>query len=216
MTVRAGRSVIIVRTFVNIEKMVKKNASIGEKSSNFALQSVDMSKLEQFKIDLQALKEGVTDIHFDIDDSFFEAVAGDGVQHGNLVCDVTIDRNADVFDLDFHTEGSVTVQCERCLDDMDQPIASDYHLVAQFGDDYSEDDDLITVPENEGILDTAWFIYQFIELAIPLRHVHAPGKCNPAMMKILEEHSAARSGDGDGETPVDSRWAALAQLKNKK
>ena len=172
--------------------------------------------LEQFKIDLRSLGEGRTSLRLALDDSFFEAVKAPVVHSGRLSCEVAIDRKGDVFDLDFHTEGTVTIPCDRCLDDMEQPIVSDYHLVAKFGEDYSEDDDLITVPENEGILDTAWFIYQFIELAIPLRHVHAPGKCNPAMMKILEEHSAARSGDGDGETPVDSRWAALAQLKNKK
>ena len=172
-----------------------------------------MSKLEQFKIDLQGLKEGANSIHFDLDDGFFEAVNAPAVKRGKLTCDLRIDRNDEVFDLDFHTEGSVTIPCDRCLDDMEQPIVSDYHLVAKFGNDYSEDDDLITVPEDEGILDVSWFIYQFIELAIPLRHVHAPGKCNPAMMKVLEEHSAARSGDGDGEKPVDSRWEALSKLK---
>lgn len=172
-----------------------------------------MSK--QFKIDLRGLEEGKSTLHFDLDDSFFEAVHAPVVHRGQLTCTVTIDRRNDVFDIDFHTEGSVTVACDRCLDDMDQPIVSGDHLVAKFGEDYSENDDLITVPEKERMLDTSWFIYQFIELAIPLRHVHAPGKCNPAMMKILEEHSAARSGAGDDENPIDSRWAALSQLKNK-
>ena len=70
---------------------------------------------------------------------------------------------------------------------MELPIEADNKLVAKFGEEYSEDDDLITVPENEGILDVAWFIYEFIELVIPIKHVHAPGKCNPAMMKMLDE-----------------------------
>lgn len=173
-----------------------------------------MSKLEQFKLDLRGMAEGDTVIRYDLDDGFFEAVNAPAVRHGHVAETVTVHRADEVFSLDFHTEGVVTVQCDRCLDDMDQPIAGDYHLVAKFGEDYSEDDDLITVAENEGILDVSWFIYQFIELAIPLRHVHAPGKCNPAMMKLLEEHSAARSGAGDDDAPVDSRWAALSKLKN--
>ena len=172
-----------------------------------------MSKLEQFKLDLKGMAEGDNAFSFTLDDSFFEAVEAPAVNHGHVDETLTVRRNGDVFDLDFHTSGVVTVQCDRCLDDMDQPIESDYHLVAKFGEDYSEDDDLITVAENEGILDVSWFIYQFIELAIPLRHVHAPGKCNPAMMKVLEEHSAARSGAGDGEQPVDDRWAALLKIK---
>ena len=174
-----------------------------------------MSKLEQFKLDLRGMTEGDTVVSYDLDDGFFEAVNAPAVHHGHVVETVTVNRNDDVFSLDFHTEGVVTVQCDRCLDDMDQPIESDYHLVAKFGEDYSEDDDLITVAENEGILDVSWFIYQFIELAIPLRHVHAPGKCNPAMMKVLDELSTSRSGEEDEEHNVDPRWEALRQLNIK-
>ena len=70
----------------------------------------------------------------------------------------------------------------------------------------------MTVAEDEGILDVTWLLYEFIALAIPIRHVHAPGKCNPAMIRALEEHSAARSGQEDGVT-VDPRWETLLKLK---
>ncbi|MBM6993150.1 MAG: DUF177 domain-containing protein [Prevotella sp.] len=173
-----------------------------------------MSNLEQFKIDLKSLPCGTSVIAFDLDDAYFEALDAPVVRNGRLHCTLTIHSAEDFFDMDFHTEGSVVVPCDLCLDDMDQTILTDNHLVAKFGEDFSEDDDLVTVDENEGILDVAWYIYEFIELNIPLRHVHAPGKCNPAMMKILDEHSAARSGDGDSEGPVDSRWEALLKLKD--
>lgn len=174
-----------------------------------------MSNLEQFKIDLKSLATGVTVVDYDLDDAYFEAIDAPAVKHGRLHCRLTIHGSEDFFDMDFHTEGSVVVACDLCLDDMDQDILTDNHLVAKLGEDFSEEDDLVTVDENEGILDVAWYIYEFIELNIPLRHVHAPGKCNPAMMKILEEHSAARSGDGDRESAVDSRWEALRNIDIK-
>ena len=77
----------------------------------------------------------------------------------------------------------------------------------------AEDDDLITVDEREGSLDVAWFIYEFIALNIPAKHVHTPGKCNAAMIKVLEEHSATRSSGEDEETAVDPRWNGLEKLK---
>ena len=172
-----------------------------------------MCSLEELKIDLKDLSEGVSTFRFNLGDAWLESLEEGEIKQGNVSVSIDVDRTDDYFNLDFHVEGFVTVPCDRCLDDMDQPIVSDQHLVAKFGEEYSEDDDIITVPEKEGMLDTSWLIYQFVELAIPLRHVHAPGKCNPAMMKILEEHSAARSGDGDDEKPVDSRWAALSQIK---
>ena len=173
-----------------------------------------MSKLEQFNVDLKALSQGDNILSFVLDDAFFEAIEAPTVRRGRLQTTLTIHRTEDYFDLDFHTEGLVTVACDRCLDDLEQPISADDHLVAKFGTAYSEDDELVIVAENEGMLDVSWFIYQFVELGIPLRHVHAPGKCNPAMMKALEEHSAARSGVESVESSVDSRWAVLEKLKN--
>ena len=173
-----------------------------------------MSKLEQFNVDLKALSQGDNILSFVLDDAFFEAIEAPTVRRGRLQTTLTIHRTEDYFDLDFHTEGLVTVACDRCLDDLEQPISADDHLVAKFGTAYSEDDELVIVAENEGMLDVSWFIYQFVELSIPLRHVHAPGKCNPAMMKALEEHSAARSGVESIESSVDSRWAVLEKLKN--
>ncbi len=174
-----------------------------------------MSNLEQFKIDLKGLEESDTAFDFELNDAFFEAIDAPLVRRGRLHTTLNIHQGEGFFDLNFHTEGSVTLPCDLCLDDMEQDILADNHLVAKFSDELSEDDDLVTVNENEGILDVAWLIYEFIELSIPLRHVHAPGKCNPAMTKILEEHSAARSGDEDAEKPVDSRWEALSKLKIK-
>ena len=105
------------------------------------------------------------------------------------------------------------MQCDRCLDDMDQPIETENRLIAKFGTEYSEEDDTVIVDENEGILDISWFIYEFIDLAIPIKHVHAPGKCNPAMTKVLEELSADRSSDEESSQPIDPRWSALLKLK---
>ncbi len=56
-------------------------------------------------------------------------------------------------------------------------------------------------------------IYEFIDLSVPIKHVHAPGKCNAVMTKKLQELSATRSSLEDGEEPVNPRWAELEKLK---
>ena len=92
-----------------------------------------MSKLEQFKVDLKALSQGDNILSFVLDDTFFEAIEAPTVRRGRLQTTLTIHRTEDYFDLDFHTEGLVTVACDRCLDDLEQPISADDHLVAKFG-----------------------------------------------------------------------------------
>ena len=171
-----------------------------------------MCTIESFKIDLKALPQGVTNLEFKLDDEYFQAIDAPDIQRGELQSSLSINRTDDFFELNFHTEGVVHIPCDICLDDMDQSIETDDRLMVKFGDDYSEEDDLVIVAENEGMLDISWFIYEFIDLNIPIKHVHAPGKCNPAMIEMLQQHSAARSGE-EYEESVDPRWAALLKLK---
>ena len=171
-----------------------------------------MCNIESFKIDLKALPQGITSFEYKLDNEYFKAIDAPDVQRGELSSSLSVNRTDDFFELNFHIEGVVHIPCDLCLDDMDQTISHDDRLVVKFGDDYSEDDDLVTVAENEGILDVSWFIYEFIVLEIPIKHVHAPGKCNPAMIEMLNQHSAARSGEEE-EQAIDPRWAALLKLK---
>jgi uncharacterized metal-binding protein YceD (DUF177 family) len=170
-----------------------------------------MEFLDQFRIDLKAV-EDVEERHYDVTDEFFAALDTPEVSRGKVAVDLQIRKVAGAFELLFHTEGTVVVACDLCLDDMDQPIDSDNQLLVKLGQENSEDDELIVVDENEGILDTAWFIYEFIALAIPIRHVHAPGKCNAAMTETLKKLSATRSGNGDGTQTMDPRWGKLREL----
>ena len=174
-----------------------------------------MCSLEQFKIDLKRLTDEVTALEFDLDNHFFAALDGSELRKGTLHVSVSIRKATGFFDLQFHTEGTVTVTCDRCLDDMDQSISTDNRQVVKLGSVYSEEDDVITVSEDEGILDTSWLIYEFIMLAIPIKHVHAPGKCNPAMSKVLEELSTDRSSDEESSQPIDPRWSKLAEIQIK-
>ena len=174
-----------------------------------------MNSLESLKIDLKGLKDEETSLEFNLDDSFFGALDSADVKKGSLHVSVSIRKATGFFELNFHTDGIVIIPCDRCLDDMEQPVETDNRLIVKFGSNYSEEDDIIVVPEDEGILDTSWIIYEFVALAIPIRHVHAPGKCNPAMTEALEELSADRSSDEESIQAVDPRWEKLLKLKEK-
>ena len=125
---------------------------------------------------------------------------------------IVIKRNGT--EVDFNIEGVVSVPCDICLDDMEQPICADNRLIVKFGKENSEDDELVVVREDDGVLDISWFLYESIVLNIPIKHVHAPGKCNRDMMNALEAHSATRS-DVESNSAVDPRWSELLKIKDK-
>ena len=172
-----------------------------------------MCTVDSFKIDLNGLDNDLTVVKYRLGNDFFETVEASDVHEGELTTTLSIRKTSEFFQFDFHTEGIVHLTCDLCLDDMEQPIETDDRLIVKLGDTYREDDEMITVAEEEGILNVAWLIYEFIILAIPIKHVHAPGKCNATMEKLLQEHEAARSSQTDGEECVDPRWAKLKNLK---
>jgi len=171
-----------------------------------------MCSLERFKIDLKGLIEEETPLQYDLDDRFFEQLEDAQVQGGSLHVSGSIRKAVGFYELQLHSAGTVRIPCDRCLDPMDQPVEADLRLIVKLGSEYADEDDVITVDENEGILQTAWLIYESIALAVPIQHVHQLGGCNDAMMRMLEQHSAARSSDADAKKDIDPRWQALKKL----
>ena len=124
---------------------------------------------------------------------------------------------------------TVEIPCDRCLDDMELPVSTQNKLVVKFGKEYAEEsEEIVIIPEEEGEINLAWFIYEFIALAIPMKHIHAPGKCNKAMSSKLKKNTARRADDEDefdeeaaddivvdddaADIPSDPRWDALKGL----
>ncbi|MDD6954399.1 MAG: YceD family protein [Prevotella sp.] len=169
--------------------------------------------MDDFQIDLRDLKEGLTEMSFLLDDDFFGRLEGATLKRGRLRCDLSVNRTDTFFELKFHISGMVIVPCDLCLDDMEQPIEANETLACQLGEEDRSDDELVVVARENGVLDISWFVYEFVNLAVPIRHVHAPGKCNAAMMSILDEYSVSRRDDEDEEESADPRWDALRKLK---
>ena len=174
-----------------------------------------MFSLDSLKIDLKAMKEDSIEVSFVLNDEFFHSLDEVEIQSGEVNATLSIRKAVNgEFALTLSIDGNVTVQCDLCLDDMLQPVKGESSFIVKLGQEESEDDEVITVDENEGILDTAWLFYETIALAIPIKHVHAPGKCNDAMTQKLHELSATRSGDEIADSDIDPRWAELMKLKN--
>ena len=186
-----------------------------------------MGKFDKYKIDLKGMQEDVAKYEFLLDNLYFANIDAPEVQKGKVNVQLTVKKTAHAFEFTFQTEGMVWVPCDRCLDDMEQPVSSTDKLMVKFGHEYAEEaDNLIVIPEEEGEINVAWFMYEFVALAIPMKHVHAPGKCNKAMTSKLNKHMrvAADENDeldfglgtaeplGEEDTPIDPRWNDLKKI----
>ena len=141
-----------------------------------------MGKFDKYKIDLKGMQTDSAKYEFVLDNLYFAHIDGPEVQKGKVNVTLTVKRTSRAFELSFQTEGMVSVPCDRCLDDMELPISSSDKLMVKFGHEYAEEgDNLIVIPEEEGEINVAWFMYEFVALSVPMKHVHAPGKCNKAI-----------------------------------
>lgn len=160
-----------------------------------------MGKFDNYKIALKSLAFGDHVFDYILDNEYFKKIDGQEVQSGNVTAKVLVNANDKTFVLKFALSGVVKVPCDRCLDDMELEVSNNDKLIVKFGQEYAEDgDDIIIVPEAEGEINIAWFLYEFIALSIPIKHIHAPGKCNKMMSGKLRKHLAKDPDDDSDES----------------
>ena len=167
-----------------------------------------MEKLDSYKVNLKGMPSDTVSYQWRVDDDFFSAVQGPELQHGTLDVALRVKRTSGAYELTFQLDGTVKVQCDRCLELMDLPIQTQRELRVKLGDDFSDDGDLVTIPYEDGTFNVAWNLYEMIALEIPIRHVHTDGPC--ASQDVEEEPEA------DTQKPTDSRWDELKKLMTNK
>ena len=163
-----------------------------------------MGKFDSYKIHLKSLSIGDHTYDYTLDTEYFKNIDSQEVQKGNVQAKVLVRNNGSNYEFTFKLEGVVKVPCDRCLDDMELPIAHVGKLIVKFGAAYAEEgDDIIIIPEVEGEINIAWFLYEFVALSIPIKHIHAPGKCNRMMSGKLKKHLAKNPDDDDDDMDLD-------------
>lgn len=191
-----------------------------------------MGKFSTFKLPLKGLGVGTHDFEYHLDKQFFVNMESSDVRDADLNVRLVVKYNGDFYDLDFMIEGDVTLICDRCLDDLHFPISTSYHIVVKYGEDYNDDsDEVLEIPYSDSTLNVAYMLYDTVELAIPIKHVHPLGKCNRQMSALLKKHRATANDedaelenelidemdsmpDSTDETPTDPRWDALRKLSD--
>lgn len=183
-----------------------------------------MGTLAEYKLPLRSLVAGTHKFSFRLTKDFFEQMESTDVRDGDILAEVTVEYTGDVYEIDMHCTGAVTIACDRCLDDMQESIDAGYHTAAKYGDCYNDEDEtMIEVPRSNSSLDIAHMLYDTVMLDIPIQHMHEEGQCNSAMSDILSRHRVIDTQDSpeqgqehiEADTSNDPRWDALKSLKKQ-
>ncbi len=170
-----------------------------------------MNYLDQFSINFINLSLGIHAFEFDLDEQFFEVYEEDEISKARVKVLVSLEKQERMLVLYFDIKGSVNVMCDRCLDQFEQPVTGEARLIVKFGDSYSEEsDEVVVIPESDYKLNVSQYIYEFINLFLPIKRVHpndeqGVSKCNPEFVNRLK-------GPEEYET-TDPRWDVLKLLQ---
>ncbi|MDE5843961.1 MAG: DUF177 domain-containing protein [Muribaculaceae bacterium] len=179
---------------------------------------------------LKSLPKGTHTFEYHLDKQFFVNMENTDVRDADVNVVLTLVYNGTFYDLTFDVTGTVTLLCDRCLDNLDVPIETQYHVVVKFGESYDDSsDEMLVIPESDNYLNVAYLIYDTVMLAIPIKHVHPLGKCNRAMSALLKKHRSQGVDDelenqlidemddmdtDQSEPATDPRWDALKKLQD--
>ena len=193
--------------------------------------------MASYKLPLGLLSPGIQEFDYQLDSSFFSGEEPDEVRGASITVHLTADRKTDTLvELELHCTGELTLPCDRCLDDMQLPVDATYRLSVKSGKELDDSrDGVLIIPEHWRELDLEPLMRDTVLLAIPIKHVHPEGQCNPEMLARLDEHAAAMQSDTDmpagpeaeeadggadeendnDGSGTDPRWDALKQLIDK-
>jgi len=153
--------------------------------------------MKKYQIVLKRLSSSETyEYVYELGDDFFEGIDAPEVRRGNIHVELKIMRVASSFELNFRITGTVTVACDRCLEDVEIPVDTENKLIVSLGKTYEElDAEHVIIPEEDGFIDVAWFMYEFIVLSIPMKRVHEQEGCNEVMAQKLKELCVSSNED---------------------
>jgi uncharacterized protein len=175
-----------------------------------------LKALKQFSIPFTGLKLGKHQFEFEIDKSFFDAFEYSLVKDGTLKTTIDLDKQETMLILYFHIEGTIQLNCDKCLAEFNQPIEINERQIVKFAEDNLESDDLeiIVLNKKESTIDVSEIIYELITVSIPyINKCEQVGKvCDQEMIATLDK-LASGSAEKEEEQNDDPRWAALKKLK---
>jgi uncharacterized metal-binding protein YceD (DUF177 family) len=180
-----------------------------------------MGSNSEFDIPFEGLKLGKHSFDLEMTEAFFTDLADSMIERGNVRVSFVLDKRETMMVGDFEMEGCVVAACDRCTDLMEVPVRTSAQIVFKFGDEPSEDENLVVIESHEFNLKLAPLCYELLVVSLPARIVHPEGECNEEMLALINQYSGYEyiQDEVDNEEltdeEVDPRWEALKNFKKK-
>ena len=170
-----------------------------------------MSNRREFEIAFVGLKPGIHVFEYSIDDKFFEDFQEQDFRDCKALVKLVLEKSSSSFMmLKFEMGGTVDVTCDRCNNNLPLQLFDEFNMTVKMVEDpdvmndQEIDPDVYYISKGESHLDVKAWIYEFINLSIPMQktcefeNMDGP-HCNPAARDLL---NGLRAEDEAKENPI--------------
>lgn len=178
-----------------------------------------MGRRREYEIAYVGLKPGIHEFSYSIDDRFFESFQQQDFRHCKANVKLVLDKNTGFLLLKFEIGGSLEVTCDRCSNNLPLDLWDEFKITVKMVDDpdamnkLEDDPDVYYISRHESHIDVANWIYEFINLSLPLQKACSFDKmdgpyCNPTARDILKKLEPESK-----EKPGNPIWKGLEKFK---
>jgi uncharacterized metal-binding protein YceD (DUF177 family) len=178
-----------------------------------------MNSRREFEIAFVGLKPGIHEFNYRITDRFFEAYQQQDFQHCDANVKLALDKKNGFMLLRFEVGGKLEVICDRCGNTLPHELWDEFNILVKLVDDpdimnqQEDDPDVYYISRAESHLYVADWIYEFINLSIPIQRMCGEEEmggpyCNKEVLAMLKKL------DVEKNKPENPLWKGLEKFKD--
>ena len=168
----------------------------------------------EYIIPLNGWAAGEREYRWQADHKFFQKFDNTEILDAVLEVQARAVKSGHYIGVDLDIRGTVTVACDRCLEDLQLPVEAHPAFSVKFGEEVSSEEEMregsreiLFLSASDTDLDLSQVIYDYVCLSLPMQRVHAEGECNPDTVRFLG-HEPENEEAGETNSP----FAALKGL----
>lgn len=178
-----------------------------------------MNSRRNFDIAFVGLKPGVHEFVYEIDDKFFVPYQEQDFKNCSARVKLSLDRKSGFMLLKFEIGGTLEVICDRCGNTLPLELWDEFNIVVkmveepQLMNEQEEDPDVYYISRGESHLHVADWIYEFINLSIPMQRMCTEEEmggphCNQEVLAMLKKM------DIQNNKTANPLWKGLEKFKD--
>jgi uncharacterized metal-binding protein YceD (DUF177 family) len=179
-----------------------------------------MGYRREYEIAFVGLKPGIHEYNYEITDKFFERFQQQDFSNCHANVKLSLDKKTSFMMLKFEVGGTLQANCDRCNNEMTLELWDEFNIMVKMVEEpelmneQEDDPDVYYISRGESHIDVADWIYEFINLSIPMQKVcglndkNGPA-CNQDALEALKKMEPE-----DTEQKDNPIWKGLEKFRN--